>query len=78
MSTENSLSNHFLIAMPALDDPNFHHTATYICEHDEDGALGVVINRPLNMRLGEILKHMDIEPGSDEISSWPVYMGGPV
>jgi len=78
MSTDNSLSNHFLIAMPALDDPNFHHTTTYICEHDGDGALGVVINRPLNMRLGEILKHMDIEPGSNEVSSWPVYMGGPV
>lgn len=78
MSTDNSLSNHFLIAMPALDDPNFYHTTTYICEHDEDGALGVVINRPLHMRLGEILAHMDIEPGNDEISSRPVYRGGPV
>lgn len=78
MGISNSLSNHFLIAMPALDDPNFHHTTTYICEHDEDGALGVVINRPLNMRLIDILEHMDIKPGSDEISSWPVYMGGPV
>ena len=46
MSIANSLSNHFLIAMPALEDPNFHHTTTYICEHDENGALGVVINRP--------------------------------
>ncbi len=78
MSIAHSLSNHFLIAMPALDDPNFHHTTTYICEHDEDGALGIVINRPLNMRLVEILKHMDIEPCSDAISSLPVYMGGPV
>ncbi len=78
MGITNSLSNHFLIAMPALDDPNFHHTTTYICEHDEDGALGIVINRPLNMRLAEILKHMDIEPGSEEISAAPVYMGGPV
>ena len=73
-----SLSNHFLIAMPALDDPNFHHTATYICEHDADGALGVVINRPLEMQLGEILQHMDIETSSEEIASRPVYMGGPV
>jgi putative transcriptional regulator len=78
MRISQSLSNHFLIAMPALDDPNFHHTTTYICEHDEDGALGVVINRPLNMRIIDILKYMDIEPGSDEISSRPVYMGGPV
>jgi len=78
MSIANSLSNHFLIAMPALEDPNFHHTTTYICEHDENGALGVVINRPLNMQLVDILRHMDIEPCSDEISSLPVYMGGPV
>ena len=78
MVTTASLSNHFLIAMPALEDPNFHHTATYICEHDADGALGVVINRPLEMQLGEILSHMDIETGSEEIAARPVYMGGPV
>lgn len=78
MSIAQSLSNHFLIAMPGLDDPNFHHTTTYICEHDENGALGVVINRPLNMQLGEILQHMDIGASSEEISSRQVYMGGPV
>ena len=78
MGMTNSLSNHFLIAMPALDDPNFHHTTTYICEHDADGALGIVINRPLDMQLGEILRHMDIQTGSDEIAAQPVYMGGPV
>lgn len=78
MSIIQSLSNHFLIAMPGLDDPNFHHTTTYICEHDENGALGVVINRPLDMQLGEILQHMDIEASNKEISSRQVYMGGPV
>ena len=78
MSIAQSLSNHFLIAMPGLDDPNFHHTTTYICEHDENGALGVVINRPLNMQLGEILQHMDIGACSEEISSLQIYMGGPV
>ncbi len=78
MRINESLSNHFLIAMPALDDPNFHHTATYICEHDENGALGVVINRPLDMKLGEILRHMEIAPCNEEIASRRVYMGGPV
>jgi putative transcriptional regulator len=78
MSITQSLSNHFLIAMPGLDDPNFHHTTTYICEHDEYGALGVVINRPLDMQLGEILQHMEIESSNNEISSRQVYMGGPV
>jgi putative transcriptional regulator len=78
MSTTASLSNHFLIAMPTLDDPNFHHTTTYICEHNEDGALGVVINRPLEMQLGDILRHMDIHPANDGIATQQVYMGGPV
>ena len=78
MSETESLCNHFLIAMPTLEDPNFHHTTTYICEHDADGALGVVINRPLDIQLGEILLHMDIHTDDVEIASRPVYMGGPV
>ncbi len=73
-----SLSNHFLIAMPTLEDPNFHHTTTFICEHDADGALGVVINRPLEIQLGEILLHMDIRTDDIELASRAVYMGGPV
>lgn len=73
-----SLINHFLIAMPTLEDPNFHHTTTFICEHDADGALGVVINRPLEIQLGEILLHMDIRTDDIELASQAVYMGGPV
>lgn len=78
MEITESLCNHFLIAMPALADPNFHHTATYICEHNEDGALGVIINRPLGLQLGDILQHMDIGPYSDEIATTTIYMGGPI
>ena len=78
MSTVESLSNHFLIAMPALSDPNFHHTTTLICEHNADGALGLVINRPIDLQLGDILEHMGIDPGSSEIAALPIYMGGPV
>ena len=78
MDEANSLSNHFLIAMPTLDDPNFHHTTTYICEHNDDGALGVVINRPLEIQLGEILVHMDITTDIEAIRNQAVYMGGPV
>ncbi|SVE36880.1 uncharacterized protein METZ01_LOCUS489734, partial [marine metagenome] len=43
-----SLSNQFLVAMPALDDPNFSRTVTLVCQHDENGALGVTINRTVN------------------------------
>lgn len=73
-----SLANHFLIAMPRLADPNFFHTVTYICEHTTEGALGIVINRPLEMRLGEILTHMDIPNTDPRAADIPVHMGGPV
>ncbi len=78
MSRTDSLTNHFLIAMPGLADPNFSHTVTYICEHDEEGAMGIIINRPMDMRLGEILGHMGIEASRPGIAERPVLQGGPV
>ncbi len=75
-----NLTNHFLIAMPDLADPNFHHTVTYVCAHNEDGAMGIVINRPMNVDLGEVLDHMRINgPEADSlIRDIPIYQGGPV
>ena len=73
-----SLTNQFLIAMPALADPNFHGTVTYICEHNDQGAMGIVINRPLSLTLGEVLKEMHIAHQEDSIGRQAVYMGGPV
>ena len=78
MQDSPSLTNHFLIAMPGLADPNFFHTVTYICEHDAEGAMGIVINRPLDMTLGEILGHMEIETTDPRIATQPVFQGGPV
>ena len=75
---EDSLSNHFLIAMPSLADPNFAQTVTYLCEHNEDGALGIVINRPSDVTLGELLSHMGIEHLPAEQAALQVYLGGPV
>ncbi|HHJ17795.1 MAG TPA: YqgE/AlgH family protein [Gammaproteobacteria bacterium] len=72
------LTNHFLIAMPGLEDPNFFHAVTYICEHNDEGALGLVINRPLDMQLGEILQHVQVEDIQPEARQIPVYLGGPV
>ena len=72
------LTGHFLIAMPSLEDPNFQGTVTYLCAHNEDGAMGIVINRPLEIRLGEVLAHLNIEVQNDEISQAPVLQGGPV
>jgi putative transcriptional regulator len=72
------LGNHFLIAMPGLADPNFFHTVTYLCEHNAEGALGIVINRPLSINLREILQHMDLEPATEAIGDQSIYLGGPV
>jgi len=72
------LNNHFLIAMPGLKDPNFVQSVTYICEHNADGALGLVINRPTTVTLGELLEHLSQEPAIPETGSVPVLLGGPV
>lgn len=73
-----SLKDHFLIAMPSLADPNFFQTVTYICEHNSEGAMGIVINRPLDIRLGDILEHMDIDARDAHAERLPIFLGGPV
>lgn len=73
-----SLANHFLIAMPSLGDPNFSRTVTFVCEHGTDGALGIVINRPLELSLREVLEQMDIAWDPHANVDVPVLQGGPV
>ncbi len=77
MKGETSLKNHFLVAMPGMLDPNFEHTVALVCEHNQDGAMGVVINRPLDINVSEILKHLEIPP-SDTFKDRPALAGGPV
>jgi putative transcriptional regulator len=78
MSFSTSLTDHFLIAMPGLRDPNFSRTVTYICEHTDQGAMGIVINRPMEIRLGEVLSQLDIDSDDPRILGATVYLGGPV
>lgn len=72
------LTNHFLIAMPTLVDPNFYQTVTYVCAHNEEGAMGLVINRPMRIELREVLSQMELEPSTPAIGTRPVFEGGPV
>ncbi len=72
-----SLKNHLLIAMPSLKDPNFSRSVTLLCEHNEDGAMGIVINHPLEFSTSELLAHMEI-PASQNQNINPVFAGGPV
>lgn len=55
------LSNHLLIAVPNLNDPEFQNAVIYVCEHNQFGAMGVVINKPTHSRVSDILTHMEIE-----------------
>ena len=73
-----NLTNHFLIAMPAMADPYFAKTLTFICEHNEQGALGVVINRPIDLTLQTLFEQIELELHSPDLVDLPVYFGGPV
>lgn len=78
MPYASTLANQFLIAMPGLRDPNFSRTVTYVCEHTDQGAMGIVINRPLEIHLGEMLEQLDIEIRDLRVLDTPIYLGGPV
>ncbi len=73
-----NLTNHFLIAMPNMADPHFSRTLTYVCEHNDNGALGVVVNRPIDMTLQDLLERLSLKPIDREAGSAPIYFGGPV
>ena len=74
----NSFENQLLIAMPSLDDSYFNKTVTYICEHNDEGAMGLIINLPINVTLNELL--LQIDEGKIEVPELDqqVLTGGPV
>lgn len=78
MDDRSSLAGHLLIAMPAMRDPNFFRTVTYICEHSDQGALGIVINRPMDLTLRLVFQQLSLPLADDELTSQPVMHGGPV
>lgn len=73
-----NLTGQFLIAMPALADPNFSHTVTYICEHNEHGSMGITINRPAGVVLGDLYEQLGIAAEDPKAASIPLFIGGPV
>ena len=72
------LTHHFLIAMPAMADPYFSKSVTYICEHNEQGALGIVINRPIELTLQALLEQVDIPLETPSLGERSIHFGGPV
>lgn len=78
MNGGSNLTNHLLIAMPGLKDGNFSQTVSYICEHSEEGAMGIVLNRPTDLQLCDLLDQLEIEARNVEDCQHPIYIGGPV
>ena len=74
----NNLQDQYLLATPSIKDPLFASSLIYICEHNEDGCMGMVINHLSDQSLGSIFKQLDIECEDPEIENTPVYIGGPV
>ena len=78
MDAPGYLSNHFLIAMPALADPNFARGLTLLCQHNAEGAMGLMVNRPSDYTLGDVLAQMGIPTEDLALGQLPVLIGGPV
>ena len=73
-----NLTHHFLIAMPGLEDESFSRSVVYLCEHSERGALGLIINKPMELSLEGLLHKIDLPMGRDDLSTARVFQGGPV
>lgn len=73
-----NLTNQFLIAMPSLVEGTFAGTVIYLCEHTEKGALGLVINKPIDITLKNLFEKVELSLDREEFAALPVYFGGPV
>lgn len=78
MAAQMSLANHFLVAMPALDDIIFNQSVIYICEHHIQGTVGIMINRPMQYPIKLVFEQLKIEPINPEINNKPLLFGGPL
>jgi putative transcriptional regulator len=78
MTEAGYLTNQLLIAMPAMGDLNFSQTVSLICNHSESGALGLILNKPLPMRMSEIFEQLEIKLEPGPLSARQVLRGGPL
>src|SRR5512137_1216572 len=72
------LTNQFLIAMPGMLDDNFARSVVYLCEHTEKGALGLVINKPIDIKLKNLFEKVELTLDRQDLAEAPVFFGGPV
>ena len=72
------LTNQFLIAMPGMADDAFAGSVVYMCEHNEKGALGLMINKPISLTVGKLFEKVELQLPDDDLAARPVFYGGPV
>jgi len=73
-----NLTNNFIIAMPNLSDPFFEKTVSYICQHTDQGAMGLTINHPTDISFSYFLSQLGITLEEESLTSTPIYLGGPI
>jgi putative transcriptional regulator len=73
-----NLTNQFLIAMPGMADDTFAGSVIYLCEHTERGALGLVINKPIDIKLKKLFEKVELALDREDLADTPVFFGGPV
>ncbi|MDC7682223.1 YqgE/AlgH family protein [Asticcacaulis sp. BYS171W] len=74
-----TLQGRLLVAMPGLDDPNFDHSVIYLCQHDEESAMGIILNQPIaGLSFGRMMEELGIEITDDRQTEHSIYNGGPV
>jgi len=78
IESSGSFANSFLIAMPGMTDPTFSGALVYVCEHNEKGAMGLVVNRPTDLSLQTLFERIDLKLEIMPLSQAPVFYGGPV
>jgi putative transcriptional regulator len=77
VAAPSSLLDNFLIAMPALADPNFARSVTLLCDHSNQGAMGIIINRLTDLKLSDVFGQLNLKAPAN-VGATPVYLGGPV
>lgn len=77
MTQISNLTNHLLIASPTLKQSEFEHSVIYVCEHQEAGAIGIIVNHPLKEQLGVVFSQLHIEPDKEDSIHLPLLYGGP-
>jgi len=73
-----NLSNHLLVSVPQVEDPHFERSVVLICRHDEDGAMGIIINHPTPATVYDLLETVEIEPTEEFYQDDPILYGGPI